>query len=378
MSVPKQIKSMGLIKDIVSDIGGSLRQNEILGKSMNLFGDNMSSIIGSLPIEAANVGKSYLNYYMQDRLAQKQMDFQEKMWQKNADWNSIGNQVDRLKAAGLNPAAILSNGNPSSPSQALGSPGLPKVQSHLQPTIDGLAMRKMTADTTKAEADARLAMKNASALESEVAQRYSEIERNAALSTFYHSQNISERLKAEAMEIQNRYLEDFYDLQNKGLQSNIDKNYAMLDKFLADTEQTLYNLHVKSPAEVQAIYTAIEKSYVEMVSMQVVQELNIAQTELTAQRVLQIQEDVRHAMRMNGITEKYEGARQVMGLVNDGVDAIGGLVGSVTGVTAVFDNIKKLRSPELRNKVVKQSVERYNSDGVHVGTTHTSRYENAY
>lgn len=72
--------------------------------------------------------QAHMNRDFQERMLQKQMDYQTEMWNKNNQYNSAKSQMDRYRDAGLNPYLMMTGGasagvasSPGSPSPAGGS-----------------------------------------------------------------------------------------------------------------------------------------------------------------------------------------------------------------------------------------------------------------
>lgn len=96
--------------------------------------------------EALAGGTSLLNYAIQDKTLQQQVQLQreqnawnEKMWHLNNEWNSPANQRKLLEEAGYNPAALSDTTATShSPAQGVNPPNLQAPQIDTQPIISAI------------------------------------------------------------------------------------------------------------------------------------------------------------------------------------------------------------------------------------------------
>lgn len=96
--------------------------------------------------EALAGGTSLLNFAIQDKTLQQQVQLQreqnawnEKMWNLNNEWNSPANQRKLLEEAGYNPAALKdSTATSNSPAQGVNPPNLQAPQIDTQPIISAI------------------------------------------------------------------------------------------------------------------------------------------------------------------------------------------------------------------------------------------------
>lgn len=96
--------------------------------------------------EALAGGTSLLNFAIQDKTLQQQVQLQreqnewnEKMWNLNNEWNSPANQRKLLEEAGYNPAALKdSTGTSNSPAQGVNPPNIQAPQIDTQPIISAI------------------------------------------------------------------------------------------------------------------------------------------------------------------------------------------------------------------------------------------------
>lgn len=85
----------------VSAIGG------LLGGSSA----NKSNLQAVQETNAANKSIAQMNNAYNERMMKKQMDYNTMMWEKENEYNTAANQAARLRAAGLNPAMVMSGAN---------------------------------------------------------------------------------------------------------------------------------------------------------------------------------------------------------------------------------------------------------------------------
>lgn len=66
--------------------------------------------------------QSQMNRDFQERMLQKQMDYQTDMWNKTNKYNSAKSQMDRFREAGLNPYLMMTGGASAGVAESQGSP----------------------------------------------------------------------------------------------------------------------------------------------------------------------------------------------------------------------------------------------------------------
>lgn len=99
----------GTSADVRSSILGNLMSGGIStagGLVGGLFG-----LIGQRKANKMNMKINQMNNEFNERMLDKQLAFQQEMWDKTNEYNSAVNQRARLEAAGLNPYMMLSGGN---------------------------------------------------------------------------------------------------------------------------------------------------------------------------------------------------------------------------------------------------------------------------
>lgn len=126
----------------------------------------MADILGNIVSGIFGIGGQAHQFQHQSALQQQQNEFNLQMWKLNNEYNSPQAQMERFKAAGLNPNLIYgqgSNGNSSSP-PIMGTPEAPNYSKSMEKiaqafNIEGL--RTQIADRKKSEAEAKIAKINA-------------------------------------------------------------------------------------------------------------------------------------------------------------------------------------------------------------------------
>lgn len=123
--------------------------------------------IGSAAMSGASdlIGMG-LQYLFNKKLAEQQNEYNINMWKMQAQYNSPQAQMERFRAAGLNPNLIYGQGNNGNMSNApqMVTPNAPHIDKEMQRlgelfNIENL--RTLTANRKKAQADAQNAQTNA-------------------------------------------------------------------------------------------------------------------------------------------------------------------------------------------------------------------------
>lgn len=142
---------MGIFQTLGNAIGSAAGGN-LLGAATSLFG----SLIGSKnnsDTNASNVAMTQETNAMQKAMFDKQLAFNLDMWNKNNEYNTPSQQVQRLKAAGLNPYLYMQGqggtGLSSSPAAGAQPPNLSAPQvSSFDPSSSFSAAGNMIADAS--------------------------------------------------------------------------------------------------------------------------------------------------------------------------------------------------------------------------------------
>lgn len=133
-----------------------------------------SNPIGSAVSGLFGLAGSAMNYSFQNKLQDKQNQFNLDMWNLQNEYNSPQAQMKRFEEAGLNPALMYSQGNAGNAVNApvQGVPDAPNISQDMRElaqafNIEGL--RTAIANRKKAQADARIAAAGADDAESDLA-----------------------------------------------------------------------------------------------------------------------------------------------------------------------------------------------------------------
>lgn len=98
-----------------------------LAGAIPVVGSVVSSLINTSAVKANNQS----NQQFQEQQQQEQEAYNTKQWQMQADYNSPGQQVNRLRAAGLNPNLVYGSGSVSGNVAELPAPA-PRVDYQAQ------------------------------------------------------------------------------------------------------------------------------------------------------------------------------------------------------------------------------------------------------
>lgn len=72
---------------------------------------NRANLTATRETNQTNLDIAKMNNQYNERMFQKQMDYNTMMWEKENEYNTAANQAARLRAAGLNPAMVMSGAN---------------------------------------------------------------------------------------------------------------------------------------------------------------------------------------------------------------------------------------------------------------------------
>ena len=156
----------------------------------------MDPVIGAGLIEAgADLLSGLFSGFSQDsanqtniQLARENRDWQEKMWEKTNEYNTPAAQIERMKAAGLNPALMYSQGqvgNASTPS----APAAP----HVQP-VTGLAQGLGVAGSSIANSLIQLEQVKQMRAQTELLQNKAVKEKNSTLTAAQYLEELQAKV----------------------------------------------------------------------------------------------------------------------------------------------------------------------------------------
>ena len=150
---------MSLTTAALIDAGSSILGNMFGAKSQNSSNN-------------ANLRIAQMNNEWSERMMQKQMDYNTMMWEKQNEYNDPSNFVKRMEKAGVNPAAVLSNG--SFGSASANSVGLPSpsgsTMQPFTPDFSGIGSAVMSAYQIANQSDLVAAQVNNLNAQSDVAR----------------------------------------------------------------------------------------------------------------------------------------------------------------------------------------------------------------
>ena len=139
------------------------------------IGSGVANLVSQADANKTNLKMTRETNEQNKELFERQLAWQEDMWNKSNEYNDPSNQVARLKAAGINPAFVLGNGSmaEASPMSAGAAPQLQaphveplnygqivsaianSVNSLMQSRMNEAQSRSLNAQSDKAEAETR-------------------------------------------------------------------------------------------------------------------------------------------------------------------------------------------------------------------------------
>lgn len=302
------------------------------------------------------------------------------MWQY--DYNSIVNQVDRMKRAGLNPAAVLSNGNPSTAGGLIPPPKANKAQKSDYSFLarQGAEAVGASIDAHKAKADIKLSEAQAeywqamADKEKPFAENAGTLFENALLS---QANDISIGLyQSEGQRIRNQNMRiegDILTINRNFTQSDWERRFRQYDVDYEIAYQELLTSEFRNEYMNDAQY---QESCARAYNYWASGTLSLIQKDLVSAGITEKQinadlmrESYRHALVMNGVTEKYADEQQVMSLVGQGVGMLTDIADSAAQFINPFAGRKLSREQsrqqyeqfdaELQRKVAKDAQDYY-------------------
>lgn len=115
----------------------------IVTAGANALGSIANTIFGSKSQESANETNleiARMNNEQAYKMFKEQNAFNEDMWNKQNLYNDPSNQADRLKRAGINPAAVFGNGSVTPASQLMSAHAPSLQQGHVNPYQPNLGL----------------------------------------------------------------------------------------------------------------------------------------------------------------------------------------------------------------------------------------------
>ena len=105
---------MGLFSPYTSADTRSIVSGNLIGSGLSTGGGLIGGLFGLFGQKRANemnMRINHMNNEFNERMLDKQLAFQQEMWDKTNEYNSAKNQRARLEEAGLNPYLMMSGGN---------------------------------------------------------------------------------------------------------------------------------------------------------------------------------------------------------------------------------------------------------------------------
>lgn len=92
---------MGFLKDLGSAL--TFGATDLIGSGLGLISNNQTN--------KTNMKINQMNNEFNERMMDKQIAYEQEMWQKNNEYNSASAQAQRWRDAGFNPTLMMQNGN---------------------------------------------------------------------------------------------------------------------------------------------------------------------------------------------------------------------------------------------------------------------------
>lgn len=254
----------------------------------------------SLPLQAQanrqNQRNFETNIALQRELQYKQLQFQKDMYEDAKLYNSIPNQANQYRQAGLNPLAMMDKGNSFAPATAMtggsaSAPAQPNIQA-LHPDFTGLqnGLQSMVDNRIKTEQARNLQYENdfkIQKLQLEISDRIKELELKSNKSDI-------ERQELKRLQMMNhvygRMQDDLVTQQHwdakktfaEFVQTDIENQY---NKAVFELRQELLDNQVRlSRAQISQINAVIAKTYQEINNLVLEGKLTAAETQKVIQQ----------------------------------------------------------------------------------------------
>ncbi len=320
-----------------------------------------SAVIGT----GANIVSTWMTNAANERMQQEQNKWNLEQWERNNAYNSPAAQMQRLKAAGINPDLMYgqnaggASGNSAAP--APGTQPIPKQPFRVDPYLTA-QLKLLQAQTYKNNMDGKVSDIQAQNDEEfmyderlqklglneaqrgyliEVMRKEHELSDNIAQQTEnlkVEHERLKEAINTQVAQTdlliqQGRKEEAAYWLflaQEEGQQLN-NEQQKIINQYLPQQQQA--EIKLKHAKAYEAIKAGDEHAAGATLKTQQ------AETEKSKQKLLEQQTKseeqktgvMQYEKEKKAIEAKYEGARQVVGMVTDGLSAVGDLIGGIKG-----------------------------------------------
>lgn len=121
---------MSFLKDLGSAL--TFGATDLIGSGLGLISNNQTN--------KTNMKINQMNNEFNERMMDKQIAYEQEMWQKNNEYNSASAQAQRWRDAGFNPTLMMQNGNAgvaSSGSVSQASAASPVAMQSYTPNVSG-------------------------------------------------------------------------------------------------------------------------------------------------------------------------------------------------------------------------------------------------
>lgn len=326
---------------------------------------NAWDLAGAVVGTGANIISTAMTNRANERMQQQQNAWNLEQWERNNAYNSPAAQMQRLKAAGLNPDIMYgqnaSGASGNSPAPAPGTQPIPKQPFRVDPYLTA-QLKLLASQTYKNNMDGKVsdiqAQNDEELMYDErlqklgltVAQRgylieMSRKEHELGDKIAQETENLKvehERLKeaintqvaqTDLLIQQGRKEEAAYWLflaQEEGQQLN-NEQQRIINQYLPQQQQAEIKLkHAKAYEAIKAgdEHAAGATLKAQQAETEKAKQKLIGQQTKTEEQKTGLME---YEKEKKAIEVKYEGAKQVVGMVTDGISAIGDLIGGIKG-----------------------------------------------
>lgn len=326
---------------------------------------NAWDLAGAVASQGLNIISTAMTNRANERMQQQQNAWNLEQWERNNAYNSPAAQMQRLKAAGLNPDLMYgqnaggASGN--SPAPAPGTQPIPKQPFRVDPYLTA-QLKLLASQTYKNNMDGKVSDIQAQNDEELMKiERWQKIGLNDAQQGYLlemtrkehelgdkiaqETENLKvehERLKeaintqvaqTDLLIQQGRKEEAAYWLflaQEEGQQLN-NEQQRIINQYLPQQQQAEIKLkHAKAYEAIKAgeEHAAGATLKTQQVETEKAKQKLIGQQTKTEEQKTGLME---YEKEKKAIEVKYEGAKQVVGMVTDGLSAVGDLIGGIKG-----------------------------------------------
>lgn len=320
-----------------------------------------SAVLGT----GANIISTAMTNRANERMQQQQNKWNLELWQLNNDYNSPAAQMQRLKAAGLNPDLMYgqnsggASGN--SPAPAQGTQPIPKQPFRVDPYLTA-QLKLLASQTYKNNMDGKV-----SDIQAQNDEEFMKIERWQKIGFTEAQQGYLLEMTRKEHELGDKIAQETENLkvEHTRLQEAINTQVAQTDLLMQQgrKEEAAYWL-LLAQEEGQQLSNERQKIINQYLPQQQQAEIKLkhakayeaikageehaagatlktqqAETEKAKQKLIGQQTKteeqktgiVEYEKEKKAIEVKYEGAKQVVGMVTDGLSAVGDLIGGIKG-----------------------------------------------